>query len=126
MLIRLLGLFIGGGLGTLCRYALSSWLNPALGHGMPWGTLLVNVLGGLLIGILIGGLSRLSMTIPLQLFLISGFLGGFTTFSAFCLESVTLLKTDQAPLALLYILLSVGLGLLGVYTGLEISRMAQH
>ncbi|GIX25312.1 MULTISPECIES: fluoride efflux transporter CrcB [Caldimonas] len=84
---------VGAGLGGLARWALSTWLNPAW-KGFPLGTLLVNWLGGLGMGLAMAWLAR-HPDEGLRLLLVTGFLGGFTTFSAFSLESLHLLQKEQ-------------------------------
>lgn len=97
----------GAALGGVGRYAISVAL--ASREGFPWGTLAVNLLGCLLVGIawarLPGGLSD-----PRWLFLVTGLLGGFTTFSAFSLEMIQMVKHQQVGPALLYVALSIGVG----------------
>lgn len=115
---------LGGLLGAIARYALSLRLSAATAPSaglapLPWGTLAVNLLGCLAIGLLAGLALRGDWLGPaLQLFLFTGVLGGFTTFSAFGLEALTLLLQRQWALALGYVLASVGLGLLAVAAGL--------
>ncbi len=96
----------GGALGSVARYLVSVWAVLQWGAAFPWGTLIVNVLGSAAIGVLGGiGLSG-----DLRLFLITGILGGFTTFSAFSLETGVL--WDRAPwLAVAYVAASLILGL---------------
>lgn len=82
-----LAVFVGGGLGSLLRHALGTWLNPPLGHGWPWGTWAVNAVGCLLAGFTLGWLESMRGVTPLwRIVLLTGFCGGFTTFSAFALE----------------------------------------
>jgi CrcB protein len=96
----------GGALGSVLRYLVSLAALGWLGAGFPWGTLAVNLLGSAAIGLLAG----LGIGGPARLFLVTGLLGGFTTFSAFSLE--TALLWERAPgLAAAYVAASVGLGL---------------
>ena len=83
----------GAAAGGVARWLLSAWLNPAW-SGFPLGTLLANALGGLLIGVAMAWFAR-SPDEMLRLLLVTGFLGGFTTFSAFSMESLHLLQKDQ-------------------------------
>lgn len=113
---------LGGLLGAAARYALSLRVGTAAESsgltGLPWGTLAVNLLGCLLIGLLAGLAQRGDGFSPeLRLFLLTGVLGGFTTFSAFGLETLTLLMQRQWAWALGYVLTSVGLGVLAVAFG---------
>lgn len=104
----------GGALGAAARYAMVDLIKPSA-PGFPLGTLLVNLLGCALIGVLVGvmGVSPLSGKTSgnVWLFLATGVLGGFTTFSAFAIESTQLLKDGRAWAALSYVLLSTALGI---------------
>lgn len=78
----------GGGAGSLSRYLVSLSAGRLFGDGFAWGTMIVNLLGCLLIGFLVGLLDRSVLPRAMRLLLVTGFLGGFTTFSSFALESV--------------------------------------
>lgn len=114
---------LGGMLGSVARYLSGAYfVNIFPDSKFPWGTFFVNVLGCLLIGILAGLSTRLtSFNSEIRLLCITGVLGGFTTFSAFGLESVQLFKDGATSIALIYIGGSVMLGLLLVYLGLKIT-----
>jgi CrcB protein len=104
----LLLVFLGGGVGSLCRYGTSTLISRWLGTGFPAGTLIVNLLGSFLIGCIAEYLNQHSTApVQLRLLLITGFLGGYTTFSAFSLESAALLQRGDYGTALAYILVSV-------------------
>ena len=113
---------IAGGAGTLARYALGGWLSRATGGGFPWGTLAINVGGSLAIGIIAAALDRGSSLPPgLRIALIVGFLGGFTTFSAFALETLRLGESAQWQSAILYVgLTNVG-GLAAAWLGYRLT-----
>ena len=120
----------GGAIGALLRYQGGRWMTgwlgaPAMGV-FPWATLAVNALGGLLMGILAGYLFRMAPADadPWRLFLGTGILGGFTTFSAFSLELMVLIERGQPATALGYALVSVLAGLIGLYVGLIVMRLA--
>lgn len=117
MIIKLLLLFLGGGIGTLGRYGLATVLNAQATSTFPLGTLTVNVLGCLFIGLLDALLNQFHWGTEARLFLITGLLGGFTTFSTFGRETVFLAEQNHLWLAVVYIMLSVGLGLLAVVLG---------
>jgi CrcB protein len=109
---HLLGLVAAGGAaGSVLRYAVGIWCAQRFGAELPWGTLAVNVAGsaaiGLLGGLMIGGMPISNET---RLLLITGALGGFTTFSAFSLD-VGLLAQRSAPTAFLYLMATLVLGL---------------
>ncbi|MGN0668890.1 MAG: fluoride efflux transporter CrcB [Angelakisella sp.] len=111
---RFLWVALGGALGAVLRYAVS--LIPVRG-GFPVLTLLTNLLGALLIGFIAGAVEISAPSPGLILFAKTGLCGGFTTFSTFSLESYTLIKAGQKGTAVLYIALSVGLCLLGIWLG---------
>lgn len=111
---RFLWVALGGAAGAMLRYAIS--LIPVRGS-FPVLTLITNLLGALLIGLIAGAAEWTSPSPNLILFAKTGLCGGFTTFSTFSLESYTLLKAGQKGMAALYILLSVGLCLAGVWLG---------
>lgn len=108
-----LAVALGGALGSMARYAVRLAFVPAT--GFPWWTLLVNVLGGLLIGLL-AGWGR-DWPEALRVGLLVGVLGGFTTFSAFSLETISLLR-EQPALALVNVLANVALCLIACAVGL--------
>ena len=100
---------LGGGVGALCRYALSSLAVGRLGGGFAWGTAVVNLAGCFMIGTAAGLVERSAMPRPLWLLLVTGFLGGFTTFSTFSLETVTMLRSGETARAAL----NAGVNVLG-------------
>ena len=108
---------IGGGLGGICRYMISLLMSQA-SNSFPWSTFAVNIAGCLLIGILWGVTNRFSCLSPaFSLFLMVGFCGGFTTFSTFSKEGLTLLQTNNYFLFSLYVIVSVVLGIMAVALG---------
>jgi CrcB protein len=113
--------FLGGGAGSTLRFLLSSWLNQYF----PWaaGTFSANILGSLLIGLLMGWFMKWPhMEADLRLLLAIGFCGGFTTFSAFALEQVNMIKNGATLHALVYMASSMALGVAAVFLGLWLSR----
>lgn len=115
---------IGGALGAIIRYAVSVQMIRLAGPGFPWGTFCVNVVGSFLMGVLAALLLRrgdagLSHLAP---FLMTGILGGFTTFSAFSLETLVLIERGRPGLALLYAGGSVAAGLAAVMAGIWLFR----
>jgi CrcB protein len=108
---------LGGAIGSVLRYALSLTALALLGTAFPWGTLAVNIAGGFAIGAVAGqGIEGNT-----RLLLVPGLLGGFTTFSAFSLEA-SFLWERAPPLAALYVLLSVGLGIGACVAGFWLFR----
>jgi CrcB protein len=117
--------FIGAGIGGVLRHAVNTLSARLFGTGFPWGTLTVNVVGGFAMGLFAtwfvlkagNGWSQ-----PARLFLATGVLGGFTTFSAFSLDVVLLWERGEAGSALLYALVSVGASVLALAAGAGIVR----
>lgn len=102
----------GGAAGSMARYGVSYMISKYVTHSFPFATMTINVVGSLVIGLLFGLLSRNQMQQSSYILLASGFCGGFTTFSTFALENVTLMQKGESFTALLYIGFSVILGLL--------------
>ena len=124
---RLLIVAAGGALGAMARYGVGLWafrLFPA--SAWPWGTLAVNVLGGLLMGLLAGWLAFRGgvQSENLRLFAAVGVLGGFTTFSAFSLETVLMIERRQLAMAGGYVAASVVLSIVALFIGLLVARRA--
>lgn len=116
-------IFIGGGLGAASRHWVGYLALRQFGSGFPFGTLAVNVVGSFVMGLLIGWLARQgTVSNELRLFLATGFLGGFTTFSAFSLDFVTLWERGETTSAISYAATSVLLSILAVFAGLWLMR----
>jgi CrcB protein len=119
--------FLGAGLGGVFRHGVNVAALRAFGPGFPWSTLAVNVGGSLLMGILAGWFALTAgaaSTASARLFLATGVLGGFTTFSAFSLDAVILWERGQGGLATLYILATVALSVGALLVGLALVRIA--
>ena len=112
---------LGGFAGAVARYLLGGWvLHHTLSAKFPWSTFAVNILGCLAIGVLSGLAERLDwFTPPMRLLLLTGLLGGFTTFSAFGLETVHLLRRGELGIAASYVLASVLACTLAVSIGMK-------
>jgi CrcB protein len=109
---------IGGAAGSIGRYLCQRWINESYQHNFPLATFLINITGCLLIGILYAlGEKANVLSQPVRLLLITGFCGGFTTFSTFAFENTELLRTGDHWYFLLYALGSVALGTIAVYIG---------
>ena len=105
-----LAIAIGGALGAVSRHFVAGRVAALLGLGFPYGTLTVNVLGSFLMGLLVELFAlKLSLPRPMQALVTTGFMGAFTTFSTFSMETVLLMQRQTSFLALLYVAASVTL-----------------
>lgn len=114
---------LGGAAGAAARYGVAQWAGARWGWTFPWGTLVVNVTGSLAIGLLMALLIGRGADPACRLLLVTGFLGGYTTFSAFSLETLSLLETRRFGEAALYVGGSVLLGLIACFAGLAVGRL---
>ena len=113
--------FLGAGLGGALRHFVNVAAQRSFGAAFPAGTMIVNVLGSVAIGLLAAWfVLRPGYGQDMRLFLTTGFLGGFTTFSAFSLDTMLLIERGQWVLAALYVLGSVGLSILGLWLGMSL------
>lgn len=116
---------IGSGIGAVARYLCSLGLVTAFGHGFPWGTLAVNVVGSFVIGLyatLTEPDGRLFARPATRQFVLAGFCGGFTTFSIFSLETLQLIEAGRAALATVNVAASVVLWLAAVWAGFRLAQ----
>lgn len=122
---HLLAIALGGSVGSVLRYLVSSGVYVWLGRGFPYGTLAVNVMGSLLFGLLaeILTLQRVAMVAEFRSAMLVGFFGGFTTFSSFAFETVTLLEQGNLTKAAYNIFISVTACLFGMWLGLLAGRL---
>lgn len=121
---HLLAIAAGGALGALGRYGFTQGVHGVLGRGFPYGTLAANVLGSFIIGILfVLIIERQDVSPELRGFLIVGFLGAFTTFSSFSLETMTLIIEGDLTRALINILVSVSFCLAATWGGILFARL---
>ncbi|BCA62584.1 camphor resistance protein CrcB [Sphingomonas sp. HMP9] len=118
----LLYVMVGGAVGSGARYLTGRAMMALLGPDYPFGTLAVNLIGGLLMGVLVGVLARNTASEAWRLLLAVGVLGGFTTFSSFSLDVVTLIERGAIGVAFGYILLSVIGSIVAVFAGLTAVR----
>jgi CrcB protein len=121
MIQTLFQVAIGGALGSAARYLVNATAMRLLGPGFPWATVAVNVAGSFLMGVLVVALAHRDAT-RLAPFLMTGVLGGFTTFSAFSLDALTLWERGQPGPAAAYVLGSVAVSLAAIVAGMAAAR----
>lgn len=123
MFPTILQVALGGALGAVARYLTGVATIRLIGPGFPWGTLTVNVVGSFLMGVLVVVLAHTNGTRMAPL-LMTGLLGGYTTFSAFSLDAMTIFERGETGLAAAYVAASVVLSLLAIFAGLWVARAA--
>ncbi|MCB2128649.1 MAG: fluoride efflux transporter CrcB [Rhodobacteraceae bacterium] len=121
MIQTLLQVALGGAIGASGRYLTNVAAMRLIGPGFPWGTVAVNILGSFLMGVVVVALAHRDAT-RLAPFLMTGILGGFTTFSAFSLDALTLWERGQTTLGAAYVLGSVVLSLGAIVAGMAVAR----
>lgn len=115
--------FVGGGLGASLRHFINVTLARYMGTGFPWGTFIINITGSTVMGLIAGYLAfRGEASQPWRLFLMTGILGGYTTFSAYSLDAALLYERGELGLAALYVIGSVVLSIAGLFAGLALVR----
>lgn len=123
MMTPVISVALGGAIGAVGRYGVNVAATRVLGVGFPWGTVIVNVVGSFLMGVLIVVLAQKG-DMRFAPFLMTGVLGGFTTFSAFSLDAITLFERGHTAQAAAYVLGTVVIGLLSILAGMAATRMA--
>jgi CrcB protein len=115
--------FFGGGLGASLRHFVNVACGRAFGTGFPWGTFIINITGSTVMGLIAGYLAfKGEASQPWRLFLMTGILGGYTTFSAFSLDAALLYERGELMPAAMYVLGSVVLSITGLFAGLALVR----
>ena len=115
--------FVGGGLGASLRHTVNVACARCMGTAFPWGTFVINISGSIVMGLIAGYLAfKGAASQPWRLFLMTGILGGYTTFSAFSLDTALLYERGELGLALAYVLGSVVLSIAGLFAGLALVR----
>jgi CrcB protein len=115
--------FLGGGLGASLRHGINLLTARALGSAFPYGTLTVNVTGSIVMGLIAGYFAfKGDASQNWRLFLTTGILGGYTTFSAFSLDVALLYERGEIGLAAMYVVASVLLSIAGLFAGLALAR----
>lgn len=113
---------LGGALGSVARYGVNVGTTRLFGPLFPWGTLTVNVVGGFVMGLLAALIALRGGSYELRVFLMTGVLGGFTTFSAFTLDAMTLWERGETATAAAYVTASVALSIGALVAGLALGR----
>jgi CrcB protein len=121
-MIKLLLVALGGALGSVFRFILTAAIPKSLGKTFLWGTLSVNIIGSLIIGILWAYFENSTDNQNVRIFLIVGILGGFTTYSSFALESINLFRNGDFRMAILYIFGTNVFGMLAAFGGYYLSK----
>ncbi|OUD14652.1 camphor resistance protein CrcB [Thioflexithrix psekupsensis] len=120
--MQLIAIGLGGAIGSLARFWLATGVYAWLGRDFPWGTLLVNLLGSFLIGFLAFFLADRALAVEWRAAIFMGFLGAFTTFSTFSLETIALLQIGEVTRAFLNIIVSVFCCLLATWLGMILAK----
>jgi CrcB protein len=127
-LLAFLAVGAGGAIGSMLRYAVTLVVVERIGPGFPWHTVLINVAGSFLIGVIAvyAQSSSVGISPVVSAFAVVGVLGGFTTFSTFSYDTVTLFSDGAGGLALAYCAGSVILGVVAAVAGMSLTRLALH
>ena len=119
-----LAVAIGGALGSVARYALSSWIFDITSHKFPYATLIVNVAGSFVMGILfVVVVERAALPAEMRSLLMIGFIGAFTTFSAFSLDALGLWQNGHVLMSVIYMITTVILCLVAISTAIWLARL---
>ncbi len=113
---------VGGAIGAMARYLIGGWIQGWVGSSFPWGTLVINVSGSLIIGLVLGLVDRGALSSQARLLLAVGVLGGYTTFSTFSYEGLQMVQSGDYGSLLVYEATHLGLGLLAANLGLIMAR----
>ena len=123
---KLLWIAVGGVIGTLCRYGFSSWIDERSHSSFPYGTLAVNLSGCFVAGLLFPIFERAAIPVEMRLAVFTGFLGGFTTFSAYGLQTIMLVNGGMPSMAAVNVVASNLAGLAIVWVGSAVGRGMAH
>ena len=121
-MIKVIYLLSGGAIGTLARYGVSGFSHRVFSSIFPWGTLMVNLIGSFVIGLLWGISEQTNFSPNIRAFIFIGILGGFTTFSSYSLETLNLFRDGEVKMGIINILANNILGLVLVFAGFILSK----
>ncbi len=122
-MLNVLLVAIGGAIGSVLRYLVGVWTMRQYGSNFPWGTLTVNIVGSFAIGILTEMIARrFNASMEIRVFLVTGILGGFTTWSSFSLDTIVLYERGAFGLAAAYVIGSAVASFAAVFAGLALGR----
>lgn len=114
---------IGGAIGSVARYLVGVWGVKLAGPNFPWGTITVNVVGAFLIGLMVEMVARrFDASSEVRVFIVTGIIGGFTTWSSFTLDAVVLFERGDMGLAAVYLLASLVVSFAAIFAGLALGR----
>ncbi len=126
-ILAFLAVGAGGAIGSMMRYAVALWTVERMGAGFPWHTAAINISGSFLIGVVaVYSQSSIGISPYMSAFAMVGVLGGFTTFSTFSYDTVTLLSDGSPTVALAYCVGTVLLGVVAALAGTAVARLALH
>ena len=125
-MLKLIAVMLGGALGAATRYWVGAQSLRLVDSDFLWGTLVVNLIGAFLLGVLFVSAEKNLLHTNLQSFLMTGFMGALTTFSTFTLENMVLHESGKTSIAIVYLLVSIILGLLAVFAGAALARFVLH
>ncbi len=120
--MNVIAVFVGGGLGSLLRFAVSEFSKKYFSLALPYGTLICNLLSALIVGWLMAlAVNTLKVSDTMKLLIVTGFCGGFSTFSAFSFETFQMMRNDQLLLAAAHVFISVAGCLLFIWAGWKLA-----
>lgn len=125
-MVKILFIFLGGGFGAVSRYLLSMFISQSTSTNFPAGTILVNIFGSFLIGLLWEFFNYEILSPELRSFIFIGFIGGFTTFSTYMLETFNLIANYEYKFAIIYFLITNILGFIFLLAGVFLARYLLH
>ncbi len=118
MIKSILAIFLGGGFGSVLRYAAQLLIHERIvAYNFPWATFTVNIIGSFLIGLFYALSEKFNLSTEVRLFLTAGLCGGFTTFSTFSNDCLTMIRQGAGLICMIYIILSILLGVLACFLG---------